>query len=215
MTITRHVSGYTRDSALPGIQNPSDFTLGDSGSAVSTTLYGAGSVPVATLQSGVTVEERGDGVLHQTVFTLVSTSLTITDHTAAGAHGSIKLYDFPAGLIHFLGGSTNLTTLAGAGGVTDTAALVGSVGSVTTATDNATLTTTEADFIPSTTGTLTAGAGTLLGKATASQIAVFDGTATAPDAYLNVAIPDAGCSANDTLAVSGTITLTWINHGDN
>ena len=36
----------------------------------------------------------------------------------------------------------------------------------------------------------------------------------AKDAYLNVAVPDAGSTGNDTLTVSGTITLVWSNLGD-
>ena len=45
---------------------------------------------------------------------------------------------------------------------------------------------------------------------------IYDGTGTAKDVYLNLAIPDAGVTdaENDTLTLSGTITLTWINHGD-
>jgi hypothetical protein len=42
----------------------------------------------------------------------------------------------------------------------------------------------------------------------------FDGTATAKDAWLNIAVPDAGSTANDTFTVSGTITLVWSNLGD-
>jgi len=44
---------------------------------------------------------------------------------------------------------------------------------------------------------------------------IFDGTATAIDAFLNFAVPDAGATANSTLAVTGSILLSWINHGDN
>lgn len=234
--------------------------------------------------TGVTVVERGDGSIHQSVFTFAAVAIALTDATTAGNQGSLKFYDFPAGQIEILGATCDLTTLAGAGGIVDGAALVGSLGTAAAGVDNATLTTTEANIIPSITGTLTAGAGTLKGKSMptlgtlgsitaltdstagvagntlaalpaltdspASQDAlrddldtnvwpvlkawaaslaakvnailalalnarrVFDGTATAVDAYLNLAVPDADSSANDTVTVSGTITLTWINHGD-
>jgi hypothetical protein len=43
----------------------------------------------------------------------------------------------------------------------------------------------------------------------------FDGTGTAKDAVLNFAVPDAGSTANSTLTVTGTVTIHWINLGDN
>lgn len=152
------------------------------------------------------------GLVHQTVLTLTALSVTMVDATTAGNQGGVKIYDFPEGNILILGATANLTTLAGVGGITDTAALVGSVGSTLVDSANATLTTTEANIVPSMTGTLVGGAGTLKGVNTA--VLFLDGTGTPADAYLNLAVPDAGSSADDTVAVSGTITLTWINLGD-
>lgn len=163
--------------------------------------------------TGVTVVENGNGTVHKTVLTLASVSVTMTDAGAAGSHGTQKLYDFPEGAIQYLGGSMNLTTLAGAGGIADGAALVGGVGTAAVGTGNATLTTTEQDLLTSTAGTLTDGAGTLK-KHVSSVATAFDGTATAVDAFLNLAVPDADSSASDTVAVSGTVTLHWINLGD-
>lgn len=155
------------------------------------------------------------GVVQQTVLTLTNLAVTMTDATAAGCHGSHKLYDFPAGAITILGASCNLTTAAGAGGIADNAALVAAVGTAAVGTDNATLTSTEANIIPSTSGTLASGAGTVTGESTTALIATFDGTGTAVDAYLNLAVPDANSSASDTITVNGTVTITWVNHGDN
>jgi hypothetical protein len=163
--------------------------------------------------TGVTAVERGVGAYHETVLTLDELSVTMTDAGAAGCHGSAKLYDFPAGVIQILGASYNLTTLAGAGGIGDTAALVGSLGSVTAGVDNATLTTTEADLIASTTGTLTDGAG-VLQKHGSLVATAFDGHTTPMDAFLNLAVPDAGSSADDTVAVSGTVRILWVQLGD-
>jgi hypothetical protein len=50
---------------------------------------------------------------------------------------------------------------------------------------------------------------------TTALLALADGTATAKDAFLNFAVPDAGSSANDTLTVAGTVTVVWTNSGDN
>lgn len=167
----------------------------------------------AAAGTGVTATEYGGNGVHKTVLTLASLSITMTDAGANGSHGAQKVYDFPAGAIQILGCSYDLTTLAGAGGITDTAALVGSLGSVTNDTADATLTSTEADLIASTTGTLSSGAGTLKKHGSVVTTA-FDGTTTAVDAFLNVSVPDAGSSADDTLTVSGTITICWVNLGD-
>lgn len=183
-----------------------------------TELYDGGASSVtsgigAAGELGVVATEYGDAAIHKTVLTLSGISITMTDASTAGCHGSLKVYDFPNGIIQILGSSYDLTTLAGAGGIGDTAALVGSLGSATVSTSNATLTTTEADLIASTSGTLTAGAGTL--KSYGSLVATaFDGHTTAVDAYLNLAVPDAGSSASDTVTVSGTITIVWSNLGN-
>lgn len=164
----------------------------------------AGTGNVATEQSGP---------VHTTVLTITALSITMTDATTAGCHGSQKIYDFPAGNIVILGATTDLAITAGAGGITDTAAVVGSVGSATVGTDNATLSGTEANIVPSTAASLTGGVGACDGQSTG--VVVLDGTDTAADAYLNLAVPDAGSSANDTISVSGTVTLVWVNLGDN
>jgi hypothetical protein len=137
----------------------------------------------------------------------------MTDAGAAGCHGGTKIYDFPAGNVIILGATTDLAITAGSGGITDTASVVGSVGSAVAGTDNATLTTTEANIVPSTAATLTGGVGACDGESTAA--AILDGTATAVDAYLNFAVPDAGSSASDTLSVTGTVTIVWVALGDN
>lgn len=176
-------------------------------------LNGVGAAGAAASTS-VAVSESAAGAI-KTVLTLSNVSITMTDATTAGSHGSLKLYDFPECNLLFLGGTTDLVITAGAGGITDTAAVVGSVGTATVGTDNATLTTTEADLIPSTASTLTGGVGATKGKTVTAGVVVFDGTATAKDAWLNYAIPDADSTANDTLVVSGTVTLIWSNLGDN
>lgn len=157
--------------------------------------------------------DEGNGTI-RTVLTLDKAVITMTDATTAGCHGSAKVYDFPACNLLFLGATCDLTVTAGAGGIVDTASVVMAIGTTAVATDNATLATTEADLIPSTAATLTAGAGTAKGKTVTAGVAVFDGTSTAKDAYLNFAVPDAGSTASDTLTVSGTITMVWSNLGD-
>lgn len=167
----------------------------------------------AAAGTGVTAVETGTGAVHKTVLTLAALSIAVTDNGSAGGQGSQKIYDFPEGVIQLLGASYNLTVTAVSTGIAAGAALVGSLGSVAAGAGNATLTSTEADMIASTAGTLTASAG-VLQKFGSLVAAAFDGHTTALDAILNVAIPDADISATDAVLISGTITLIWSNLGD-
>ena len=211
-TLFRKQLGETDGTELHTVLGTEVMTLsgGDVVSVAPQTSVGVGAKAGG---SAVTVVETGDGAIHRTTLTLTSLSVTMTDATTNGCHGTVKLYDFPEGAIQILGGSMNLTTLAGSGGIADGAALVGGLGTSAIGTNNATLTSTEQDLLSSTAGTLTAGAGTL--KKYSSLIATaYDGTATPVDAILNIAVPDADSSASDTVAVSGTIILIWANLGD-
>ena len=173
----------------------------------------ASSSALAGVANAGAVVDESVGTI-RTTLKLSNQVITMTDAAAAGCHGSVKLYDFPACNLLFLGATCDLTVTAGTGGIADTAAVVAAIGTAAVSTADATLTTTEADLIPSTAATLTGGAGAAKGKTLTAGVVVFDGTSTAKDAYLNFAVPDAGSTGNDTLIVSGTITLVWSNLGD-
>lgn len=164
--------------------------------------------------SAVVVEEQF-GHQHRTTLTLTNFPVATVDTGGTSGNGSAPLYTFPRGSIQLLGAVENLTLVAAAG-ITATAALLTGIGSVAAAAD-ATLTGTEVDFVPSFASTLTGSAGVAKGLGVTGKF--FDNTtttnATQLAARLNFAIPDAGSSANSTITVSGTVTLTWINHGDN
>jgi len=211
--VTRHVDAYDLDSAKPGLKFPKVYNMDVLPNSVTTTV-GLGAVPSASVTAGVTVTEYGLSFIHQTVYTLAVAALTVTDTGGAnGAHASLQLYDFPSAAITILGVTSSMTVTAGTGGITDTASVVCSVGTVTTVNDNSTLTTTEADLMPSTAATLTGGIGACDGVLAASVL--FDGTATAKDVFLNFAVPDAGVTAADTLVLAGSVTITWVSSGDN
>lgn len=174
-------------------------------------LTSAGADTGVVAGTGVAVSE-GLRLTKRSTFTFTNVAVAIVDHTTNGAQGSLKIYDLPEGLISFSGAVMNLTIARVGTAIAAGAAVVASLGSATAGIGDATLTTTEADYIPSTAATLTAGTGPAKGKATTP--ALFDGTATAKDVYLNFAIPDADCSGNDTLTVNGTIDFDWRNLGD-
>jgi len=168
---------------------------------------------VGSAGANITATEFGGGGGHKTVLTFTNYVLATVDHTTNGAQGSAVIYTFPEGVIQLLGASYNLTIARVGTNIGATAAVVGSIGSAAAAITDATLTSTEADMIASTSGTLTAGAGSL--KSSGSLVATaFDGHTTPITANLNVAIPDAGSAGDDSLTISGTVTLCWADLGD-
>ena len=156
---------------------------------------------------------QGAGVIQTVQIPLSALAVTMTDATTAGSHGSKKVFTFPAGNIQVTGATTDLTIARVGTALTATSAVVGSLGSVTVSTADATLTSTEANIIPSTAATLTSGAGVFDGNSTASV--TLNGTVTPVDVYLNFATPDAGSTGNDALTVNGNIYITYVNLGDN
>ena len=203
------IDSVADEAIKPYQDNPTVFTILSGPSIYST----PGTVPTAATTAGVTTADTETG-MNKTVLTLTNVSVATTDATTNGAHGSLEVYDFPAGLIFTAAATCNLTIARVGTGLTTTSAVVASVGSVTAGADD-TLTSTEADIIPSTASTLTSGAGVTKGKSTASEATFKDGTTTAVKAFLNFATIDAGSTANDALLVNGTITLLWMNAGDN
>ena len=86
-----------------------------------------------------------------------------------------------------------------------------------TASNNATLATTEQNIIPTTaTPQAVSGATTAKGVATtASQL--LDGTSTAVDLYVNFLVDDADHDVTTTpcnLILNGTVSVYWLNAGD-
>jgi hypothetical protein len=195
--------------------NPAAFTvLSGPGAAANVTALqaqdttaGAGTVNGAT----VTAAEYGKGAVHRTVLTLAATPMTLRD-TEQG--GGVKVYDFPLGKIIILDAaaaivptthSAILTTLNG--GVT------GNFGVGTTTQANATVATTEQDIVSVAAFTSSTVIDVAPAEATGTGgYSTHDGSATAIDAFLNLAVAGAeDIDANASLLVSGTIEFTWIN----
>lgn len=175
-------------------------------------VAGVGALNGATVASSEVI-----GVVNKTILTLTNTPVAMVDATVQG--GGVKIYDFPAGRILFLGCIASLapkTTTVIADTINSAVAGVWSLGRAV-ATADAALTGTEADMLPSTaftsSATINVAAATVTGALAAS--AQFDGTATAIDMYLNSCITLAtDIDADGTIAWSGTVTFHWINLGD-
>lgn len=169
--------------------------------------------------TGVSAVEYGDGIVHKTVVTFLNTTIALTDEAGVVAYGGLKFYDMPEGHVCVIGAVTDLNLTKSSAGVNDDWDGDFSVGTVT-ASNNATLTSTEANIIPSTaTPQAVAGATTADGQSTSTECpAYFDGTATATDIYINFLVDDTDHNVGGTacnLILNGTLTLTWINLGDN
>ena len=166
----------------------------------------------AVAGSGVSVVERGDGLTHRSVFTFTNFVIPLTDQAGVIAFGGVKFYDFPEGILNIIRAVANLVVTKSSAGVNANWNGDFSVGTVT-ASNNNTLTATEADIIPSTpTPAASGGATTAKGFSTSSQNTVHDGSATAKDAFLNFLVDDtdhnvAGTACN--FIINGTIVIDW------
>lgn len=163
--------------------------------------------------TGLTAVQGAAAVQTVTITVPAATTVSMVDATTNGSHGSKKVFTFPAGNIQVLGATTDLAIARVGTNLTATSAVVGALGTVVTANTDATLTSTEANIVPSTVATLTAGVGAFDGQSTSSV--TLDGTATPVDVYMNFATPDAGSNGNDSLTVSGQIVISFLVLGDN
>jgi hypothetical protein len=176
------------------------------------TSYGLGAV----VAGKCTAVEYGDGLVHQTVLTLTLTGANDLDLADGADHGtSIKIYDMPEGRILLLGATCDLSAVVNdAFNASPNDVFIVAVGSVA-ANDAAGLTGTEVNIIPaSTLDTVGNTTLTLPWKSALAASAQFDGTTTAMDVIVNATVADASTTKAMTLAITGTLTLTWVNLGD-
>lgn len=178
------------------------------------TSANVGSVPSAVAAT-VTVEERGNDIVHQTILTLANVAQAVVNGTE---YQGTKLYTFPEGRIHVLGVTASLqqkTTSALAS--TLNASSTGAISLGTATASNVSLTGTMVDLLPSTAFTSSATvnvAGTAVTAALAAA-AAFDGTATAKAIFLNTAYATTtDVDADATQTISGTVRVTWAFLGD-
>ena len=174
-----------------------------------------GAVPAIT---GLAVENHGVGPFCKTVLKFTDVAIALVDEAGVVAYKGTKVYDFPAGAISVLGAHADLALTKSSAGVNATWDGDFSLGTVT-ASNNATLSSTEQNLIPTTpTPQAVAGVTTAKGVATATEaFKVLDGTATAIDAYLNFLVDDADHDVTGTpcnLIVNGEVTIFWYNLGD-
>jgi hypothetical protein len=153
--------------------------------------------------------------LNRTVLNFGGDAFALTDVAGVVAYVGKKIYDFPEGQIMIAGAVADLKLGKSSTGVNATFNGDFSLGTAT-ASNNATLSSTEADVIPST-ATPAAVAGVTTAKGLSTANIVLDGTAAAKSLYLNFLVDDADQDVTTTpcnLLVTGTVTVLWSKVGD-
>lgn len=178
------------------------------------TNVGAVNAPAAGTTS-VVISRTGPFV--QLDFTLTAARITVTDGAASGSHGSLKLFDFVAGGVSFLGCRQNYTAFAeGAsltGGAGDAVFEIGVGTTAIAAAADGTL----GNGVNENVGqavSVTLSGGTGVGTAFDYSRAAIDGTSTPVDLNLNWSGTAATIDATSTITVTGTITVICALLGD-
>lgn len=149
-------------------------------------------------------------------FTLTLVSIPVTDAAGSGSSGSLKIFDFAQGSILAQACRQDYTAFAEGAALTTAAgdaAFVMGLGSVAANAGDAALTGTEVDF-GAVTSTITLSGGTGTGTKHSCTTAIFDGTTTATDLYLNWSGSATTIDANSTISVTGTISVYVALLGD-
>lgn len=178
--------------------------------------------PGAANGTGVVATEYFTGLLNKTVLTCVNTPISVADDAGVAQYGGAgKIYDFPEGLIYTMGAIVSGTILMGATGTfINTWSGVIALGTAAAGT-GATLVSTEATWLQSVAiAAATAKLATIDAVSVATALTEagsrwVDGTATAADMYLNIAIADDASHTAGTGVFNGTVKWLWTNLGDN
>ena len=193
-------------------------TLLDTHETEISTIQGANTGNVgAAAGTGVVAVETGYGDYKTTVLTLTNTPIVLVDNAGVVAHGGLKVYDFPLGLVYVQACVLNAATTLSAAGVDATWEGDVGVGTVVADTGN-TLASTEQNIIPTTEiAAAVASVGICDCVSTASEHVIFDGTGGAIDVYINMLVDDANHDVTSTptnIILNGTMRLNWIYMGD-
>jgi len=157
---------------------------------------------VGAAGAGVTAEEFGNALTHQSVLTLDALEITLTDDAGAGQYGTLPLYEFPAGNIMVLGAVIDAEITLNETWWVDN--IPGDVGIGTAAVANGdALATTEQDILATTPiAALVAQVGPIDAQSVAALTTAAAGTDDAI-AHLNVRIDD-NAAHMPTVVTNGT-----------
>ena len=157
--------------------------------------------------AGLSTNEVGNDAMHRTTLILTDVEMQIIDTGANGAHGSIKLYTFPAKQLKVFSGSISGDVLVGTGGITNTAVLDIGIGVESVSVANEILSNNEQNITTKDDITLTGGSKAFDAIQTTTQN--INGTLSIKEIFLNVAVENASCTSDDILTISCEVTLLW------
>lgn len=162
-----------------------------------------------TATGGITVDEFGVGPVRMTRLTFNNVTFNTTYSSATNTNGGVSVYTMPRGLVAIRGATCRISgTVSGSVAV----ASAFSVGSVVAANDNA-LSSTEADIIPSTAFTPTAGVIATTQARSSSAPGLYNGQSTPQQIFFNLA-SGADYGAARTVTLNGWIIIGWELLGD-
>lgn len=206
MQLTQRMKAFFKRVKVLGRNSGTEFVNALQGSYGVTLGAVAGSLTTAL--------EDGHDTFRRTRITFASRVVPVT---FALKYAGTKIYDFPLGRILVLGVTSKLrwaVTSARVSTINDNAAMDWSLGTVTAS--NVTLAGTMLDLNPKVDRTLdgAVAAYTAYDKSALAASAVFDGSVTPIDAFLNVSFPTAtDIDADGTLTVEGFVDIHWVNLG--
>lgn len=176
-----------------------------------------GALAAAPASGTVSLIAKRLGNFFTLEFTLAAARMTVTDAAGSGSSGSLKLYDFNEGVIHFLSSVMDFTAFAESAGVSGGDTVfdigVGTVAIAAAADGVLTGASTYDNVAVKGDVTLSGGAGTLASQIDLAALGV-DGSGTAVDLYLNWSGTAATVDASGTLDVTGTIRIAGVWLGD-
>ncbi len=177
------------------------------GLPLSVAQRGEATVPSVT---GLTAESFGADSYRRIRLTFEDVAIALTDEAGVVAYGGLKVIDMPEGAYVIHGAVAGLALTKSSTGVNADWDGDFSLGTVT-ASNNASLSSTEQNIIP-TTATPQAVSGATTAKGVSTGSVYLDGTGTPSDIYLNFLVDDADHNVGGTacnIIVNGTVDFIY------
>lgn len=178
-------------------------------------LDGADGVPDVPTVAGLTGSVDVIGPVQRVTLTFDDVALAMVDEAGVVAYAGLKVLDLPEGAYVIHGAVADFDLTKSSAGISATWDGDFGVGTVT-ASNNATLATTEQNIIP-TTATPQAVAGVSTARGVSTAAVYLDGTTTPSDVYVNFLVDDADQDVTGTPAniiVNGTLTIVYTYLGN-
>lgn len=176
------------------------------------TVYGEAVQPATS--GTVTVEHVAFGPFVQTTIRLDNVEQAVVNGTE---YQGTKIFSFPQSRMYVVGATATLQQKTTSTIASTLNSGTGAIGVGTATASATTLATAMQDIIPTTaftSSTVINVAGTAVSAVLASP-AVFDGTSSAKDLFLNTAYATTtDVDGNATQTISGVVRVTWLNLGD-